>query len=315
MIKTASTTPSASENPEEFLGIAAVDRLRGDLLNVFKWFGLGSPEVWVISEYWQALVLLLIMTGAVLMPFSLQAQNLPREPGQRPPKPIAPPHKPLQQGFRVTATIGFNFFANGKYNYNTTVTMPDGSALSYRGTQRSSGGTLSLGAAATPGGALRRFTLGFDLNFGGLNVAGQPVVPSGSITPFSQDNLNSRVAQRSLISSHWRPFVSPYIEHEIGSILQNRIRLGYEYLNTAASDGDSFAVNQSRSIQARYSVQFSQTSHMIRLSAHNDTWFDDTETDKAPPKRRSGIVQQGGVLIGIDGSLVVFVRVGPVWTF
>jgi hypothetical protein len=55
--------------------------------------------------------------------------------------------------------------------------MPDGSALGYSGVQRSSGPTLLLGAAATPGGAWRRLTLGFDLNFGGLDVLRHPVIP------------------------------------------------------------------------------------------------------------------------------------------
>jgi hypothetical protein len=221
----------------------------------------------------------------------------------------------VQQGFRFTATIGFSLIANGKYRYNTSVTMPDGSALAYTGAQRSSGATLSMGAAATPGGALRRVTVGFDLNFGGLDVSGHPVVPPGSVTPFSQSNLNSQITQRFPISSSSGPFVSPYIEHEIGSVLQNRIRLGYEYFQTANTQTGSFAVDQSGSIQARYSVRFSQASHMIRLSAHNDTWLDDTEAGHTPPKRRSGVLQQGGVLIGTDGSIIVFVSVGPVWIF
>lgn len=268
----------------------------------------------VISRYWRTLAMLLI-TGSVLVPCSSPAQTVPKESPQRPPKPIEPPHKPAQQGFRFTATVGFSLLANGKYRYNTVVTMPDGGALDYRGAQRSAGATLLLGAAATPGGVLRRFTLGFDLNFGGLDVAGHSVVPPGSVTPFSQNNLNSQIAQRSLISSNWRPFVSPYIEHEIGAILQNRIRLGYEYFNTASSTSGSFAVDQPGSVQARYSVRFSQASHMIRLSAHNDSWFDETDTDHTPPKRRSGFLQQAGVLIGTDGSVVVFVGVGPVWIF
>jgi len=249
------------------------------------------------------------------MPCSSQAQNVPKEPEPRPPKPLEPPHKPAQQGFRFAATVGFNFIANGKYSYNTNVTMPGGSALNYSGVQRTSGGTLSLGAAATPGGALRRFTLGFDLNLGGLNVPGHPVVPPGSQTPFSQSNLNSQVAQRLLISSHWHPFVSPYVEHALGSLLQNRVSLGYQYFNTTASTDGLFAVDQSRSSQARYSVRFSQSSHMIRLSVHSDSWFDDSDIDHTPPKRRSGVIQQGGLLIGTDGSVIVFVRVGPVWTF
>jgi len=221
----------------------------------------------------------------------------------------------VQQGFRFAATTGLTFIANGKYNYDTTVITPDGSTLRYSGSQRTPGGTLSLGAAASPGGALRRFTFGFDLNFGGLSVAGHSVVPAGSATPFSQNNLNSQVAARSLVGSRWRPFISPYVEHEIGSILQNRVRLGYQYFNTSALINGSFAVNQPRSIQANYSVRFSQASHMIRLSVHNDSWFDDTEPDQAPPKRRTGIIQEGGVLVGTDASIVVFVKVGPVWTF
>jgi len=208
-----------------------------------------------------------------------------------------------------------NFIVNGKYNYETGVTMPDGSALRYSGMGRTSGGTLSLGAAATPGGALRRVTLGFDFNFGGLSVAGQPVVPAGSTTPFSQNNLNSQVAAKSLVSSRWRPFISPYIEHEIGSVFQNRVRLGYEYFSTTASINGLFPVDQPRSVLASYAVRFSQGSHMIRMSVHNDSWFDDTEPDQVPPKRRTGIVQEGGILVGTNASMVVFIKVGPVWTF
>jgi hypothetical protein len=267
-----------------------------------------------MSRHWRIFAILL-MTRDVLIPCSSQAQIFPKESQQRPPKPLEPPHKPAQQGFRLTATIGLSFIARGKYRYDTSVTMPDGSALAYTGAQGSSGAALSVGAAGSPGGTLRRLTVGFDLNFGGLEVAGHPVVPPGSVTPFSQSNLNSHVAQKLAIGSSWGPFLSPYIEHEIGSVLQNRIRLGYEYFKTANSNSGSFAADQSGSIQARYSVRFSQASHMIRLSAHNDTWFDDTETDHAPPKRRSGVVQQGGALIGTDGSIVVFVSVGPVWVF
>jgi hypothetical protein len=269
----------------------------------------------VISRCWRTLVLPFLVMGVPFLPSLSHGQNPQKDPQQRPPRPIAPPHLPAQQGFRFTATAGLNFIANGKYNYNTAVTMPDGSATSYSGANRTSGGTLSLGAAATPPGALRRITLGFDLNFGGLSVAGQRVIPAGSDTPFSQNNLNSQVTARSLVSSQWRPFVSPYVEHEIGSILQNRVRLGYEYFNTAATNSGLFPVGQRGSPNATYSVRFLQRSHMIRLSVHNDSWFDDTEPDQAPPKRRTGVVQEAGVLIGTDASLVVFVRVGPVWTF
>jgi hypothetical protein len=248
-----------------------------------------------------------------VIPASSLAQVPTRESQQRPPKPIEPPHRPAQQGFRLTATVGLTLIGNGKYSYNTTLTMPNGSAFNYNGTQRSAGGTLSLGVAATPPGALRRFTMGFDLNFGGLDVWGHSVVPTGAATP--QPNLNTRIGQQSITGPPWQPFVSPYIEHELGKIFQNRIRVGYQFWQASGSYNGSFAVDRLGSTQANYNVRFSQTSNMIRLSVHNDTWLDDSETSRVPPKRRSGLLQQGGVLIGTDGSLVVFMGVGPVWTF
>ncbi|HSU31122.1 MAG TPA: hypothetical protein VLJ11_07790 [Bryobacteraceae bacterium] len=247
------------------------------------------------------------------MPCLSRAQDATRETQQRPPKQIEPPHKPAQQGFRLTATIGLTLIGSGKYSYNTTLIMPDGSALDYQGTQRSGGGTLSLGVAATPPGALRRFTIGFDLNFGGVDVWAHPVIPAG--LPAPQQNLNARIGQQSITSPPWRPFFSPYIEHELGSIFQNRIRLGYQYWQTTGSYQGSFTPDQGGSARANYNVRFSQASNMIRLSVHNDTWLDDTEIDHATTRRRSGIVQQGGVLIGTDRSIIVFVGVGPVWSF
>jgi len=280
---------------------------------VLKWFDLGRRGG-VRSCDWRTVVILLI-TATVFMPRSAQPQSVPKESPQRPPGPIEPPHKPAQQGFRFAATLGFSLVANGKYRYNTTVATPDGSVFAYNGAQRTAGAALNLGAAATPPGALRRFTLGFDLNFGGLDVAGHTVIPPGESTPFSQINLNAQIAQKSLLSSAWHPFISPYVEHSIGSMLQNRIRLGYEYFKTAGSSSGFFSADPSGSALGKYSVRFSQASHMIRVSAHNDTWFDDTDADRAPPKRRSGVVQQAGLLVGTDGSLVVFVSLGPVWTF
>ena len=204
--------------------------------------------------------------------------------------------------------------ANGKYRYNTSVILPGGSAFAFNGAQRSTGAILSFSAAATPGGRLRRLTLGFDLNFGGLDLLGHPVVPPGSLTPFSQDNLN-QIAQQSLINTSWNPSISPFIEHAIGTILQNRVGFGYQYLQTARSENGSFPADQSGSIQARYSVGFTQTLHMIRLSVRNESWFDDTDKDQPPPRRTVGIVKQGGVLIGTNGSVIVFFNLGPVWNF
>jgi len=259
---------------------------------------------------------LLLVTGIALVGASSRAQDAPDKLPQRPPKPITPPHRPVQQGFRFTATFGFNFLMNGNYSYNTSVTTPSGNTFNYSDMQRSAGGTMSLGAAMTPGGSFRRVTFGFDLNFGGLSVAGHSVIPPGSNPPFSQDNLNTQITRATLVGSHWHPFVAPYIEHDIGSIFDNRVRLGYEYFRTSGSADGLFPIGPSRTLLGSYSVHFSQNSHLVRLAVHNDTWLDDSDIDHAPPpRRRSGVVQEGGLLVGTDGSVVVFVRVGPVWTF
>jgi hypothetical protein len=265
----------------------------------------------MMSRFWQVWAIL-VAAGFIVMPCSSRAQDGTQESQQRPPKPIEPPHKPAQQGFRLAATIGFNLIGSGKYAYKTAVTLPNGNALDYGGTQRSSGGTLSLGLEATPPGALRRFSIGFDLNFGGVDVGGHPVIPSGPATP--QSSLNAQIGQASITGPPWRPFISPYIEHELGSIWQNRIRLGYQYWRATGSYHGSFSIDQPPSNRANYEVRFSQSSNMVRLSVHNDTWLDDPETDQTPPKRRSGMVQKGGVLLGTDGSVVVFVNIGLVWT-
>jgi hypothetical protein len=265
------------------------------------------------SHFWVSVPLLVSITAAVPHSASAQAPGSPRE--ERRTKPIKPPHEPVQQGFRFVAMAGLSFIQNRGYTYNTNVSTPNLGTLSYAGAQRSSGATLFVGAAATPRGTLRRFTLGCDLNLGGLAVWSQSVIPSGTATPFSQSNLNAQVSHKSLVTSPWRPFLSPYVEHELASVFQNRVRIGYQYMQSSGSLRGIFATDQSGTMQARYAVRFSQHSHMFRMSLHNDTWFDNNDPGQVPPKRRSGALQQLGLLVGTDGSFVVFLAAGPVWTF
>jgi hypothetical protein len=257
---------------------------------------------------------LVFVLSAVAVPHTSWAQT-PDSGTDKGTKPVKPPHEPVQQGFRLAAALGLSMMQNGKYSYETTVTAPGSGPLTYAGSERSYGGTLFLGIAATPGGALRRLTLGCDLNFGGLAAWSRPVIPAGAATPFSQNNLNQQVSQKSLTSSPWHPFFAPYVEHELASVFNNRARIGYEYMQTSRTLRGSFAANQPPSVQAGYSVHFTQRTHLIRLSIHNDTWFDEGEPGQVPRRRRSGLIQEGGLLVGTDGSVVVFVGVGPVWTF
>jgi hypothetical protein len=209
--------------------------------------------------------------------------------------------------------VGLALIGTGKYSYSTTGLTQNGSALNYSGTHRAAGATPFAGSAITPPGALRRLTLGFDLHVGGLEVWRHSVINGGSSS--LQNNLNALIAQNSLIRPPWRPFVSPYIEHDLGSIFQNKVHLGYERWQTAGSYQGSVAASPLGSAPVGYNVRFSQASHLIRLSVNNDVWSDATETNHLPPKRRLGIVRQGGVLIGTDGTIIAFITVGPVWTF
>lgn len=250
---------------------------------------------------------------------SLAVLNLPvsaARPDQEPPPPVEPPHKPAQQGTRVTLVVGVNFLLHGQYQYNTTVTMPDSSVFNYSGKQGSSGGTLLFGAAVTPPAAARRMTLGIDLQAGGLEAWAHSVIPSGTATPFSQSSLDSQIRRDLAGRSPWGTVIAPYIEHEVGFFLESRIRLGYQYWRQMGSAGGSFRVENSlRSQLAGYDVHFANSTHLIRVSFNNFTFLDDTGTGSSHENRKSGFLKQAGLQIGTNKSVMVFVAVGPLWTF
>jgi hypothetical protein len=247
----------------------------------------------------------------MVMPCSSRSQETTQEQQKQSPKPIEA-HKLAQQGVRLTATLGL-VIETSKYSYSTTVVTQNGSALNYSGTHRSPGATPYAGAAITPPGALRRLTLGVDLHVGGLDLWGNSVTAGGSSG--EQSKLNSLIAQQSFIRPPWRSFITPYIEHDLGSLLENKLRLGYQRWQAAGSYQGSVAANLLGSANVRYNVRLSQSTHLIRLSVNNDVWSDVTETNHPPPKRRFGLVRQGGVLIGTDGTIAAFVTIGPVWIF
>jgi hypothetical protein len=235
---------------------------------------------------------------------------------RRPPRPIEPPHKPAQPGTRLAITFGLNLFTYGQYGYNTSVTMPDESALSYSGQQSAIGGSLLLGAAVTPPAALRRLTVGFTVNAGGLDSWRHPVIPSGTVTPFSQSNLNAQIQRSAALSYGWRPSVSPYIEHELGFLLASRVRAGYQYWHQSGSYQGSFPLDQSRSTWADYNVRLLHSSHLIRLSINSHTSLDDDADARSTSKKQHpGFLRQAGVLVGTNHTVMVFIGVGPTWSF
>jgi hypothetical protein len=237
-------------------------------------------------------------------------------PDQQPPGPVEPPHKPAQQGTKIALTVGIDFLLHGQYEYTTRVMMPDGSAYNYSGKQGASGGTLLLGAAITPRAALRRMTFGFNLETGGLESWAHSVIPSGTTTPFSQSSLDSQLRRDLAGRSPWSAVVAPYIEHEVGFFLENRVRLGYQYWRQTGSASGSFRVQDNlRSPLAGYDIRFANSAHLIRVSFNNYTSLDDTDAGSGSTKRKTGFLRQAGLQVGTNKTVTVFLAVGPLWSF
>jgi hypothetical protein len=234
------------------------------------------------------------------------------------PPPVKPPRTPQDQGFRIAITAGINGFLTASYGYETRITMPDGRQLLYQGTQTAPGGTMSGGVEITPPGAFRRFTIGVNLNGGGLQSWARPVTPSDAATPFSLQNLQLAILSTSLNATGWGLGFSPYLEHELGHLLGNRLRLGYQYWNQSGSYKGSFFPTPGSRILAGYDVQLNYSSHLVRLTMHNFTSLDDSDINlpgSHRSRRRYGVVQEIGMLGGTHGTFMIFVAVGPFWSF
>jgi hypothetical protein len=234
------------------------------------------------------------------------------------PRRVKPPRTPREQGFRIVITAGLNGFAAASYGYTTRITMPNGQQLHYSGTQRTSGGTLSGGFEITPPGALRRFTAGVSVNGGGLESWALPVTPPNAVTPFSRANLQFAIESTGWNASGWHPAFSPYLEHELGNLLGNRMRLGYQYWNQAGNYKGSFVPTARSATLAEYDVRLNYSAHLVRVSLNNFTNLDDSDVNfpgSHRSKRRYGLVQQIGILVGTHQTVMIFIGVGPFWSF
>jgi hypothetical protein len=234
------------------------------------------------------------------------------------PQRVRPPRNPRDHGLRLVLTAAMNGLVAGGYNYTTRIVMPDGQQLHYTGTQTAPGGSMSAGIEITPPGALRRFTGGLNVNSGGLESWARPVTPSNAPTPFSLLNLQLAIQSTIFTGSGWRADFSPYVEHELGNVLGNRMRLGYQYWAQTGGYKGSFVPIPGSRILAEYDVRLNYSSHLVRLTFNNFTNLDDSDVNfpgSHRSKRRYGLLQQIGILGGTHRSFMIFFAVGPFWSF
>lgn len=239
-------------------------------------------------------------------------------PDQGRPRRVEPPRKPREQGFRMVVTAGINGLEAAQYKYQTAVTLPDGRRLEYSGTQTSPGGTILAGVAITPPGPLRRFSAGLFVNGGGLQSWARPVTPSNIAAPFSVDNLQLAIQSKLGNSSGWSPGFSPFVEHELGHLFGNRMRLGYQYWRQTGRYKGAFFSTPGSDAVAAYDVRLGYSSHLVRLSVINFTRLDDSDLNLPGSHgsgRRYGVIQEAGILGGTHQTLMIFLAVGPFWLF
>lgn len=233
------------------------------------------------------------------------------------PRPVSPPHKPVEDRLRLMLVLGLNSMSWASYSYSTSVTTASGELLQYSGTQVSPGGTLIIGAAITPPGALRRWTLGLNLNLGGLESWARPVVPSGIATPFSQEDLIFQIERKYGYRAGWAPAFSPYIEHDVAALLGRKLRLGYAYWTQRGEYKGSFVANPVTGAPGAYDVHLNYSSHLVRVSLNHYEFLDSDTTVGGSQDRgnKMGLLEQVGVSAGTHRTVMIFVGIGPFWRF
>jgi hypothetical protein len=236
-------------------------------------------------------------------------------PHTREPTPVKPPHEAVDQGFRMSVVVGITAqVIPAGYAYSTRVTLPSGQQLNYVGTQTARGGALLGGLQVTPPRAFRRFTLGITMGLGGLASWSKAPIPEGVSTPFSRNNLLAAIQSRYAYHSGWSPSFSPYIEHELGSFLGNRCRIGYQYWSQSGEYNGAFVPTDGSPGVAAYNVRLKYSAHLVRFSINNLTELDDSQSN-GRPRQRYGLIQQAGLLVGTNRTLTIFLGVGPFWGF
>jgi hypothetical protein len=250
-----------------------------------------------------------LCTSLADIPASSQINQAP-ESTQRRPREVKPPRKPLEQGFQTALLFGINILPHATYGYNTSIILPNGQQLQYAGSQGAPGVTVFAGGSLTFPGVLRRVTIGAHLNAGGLNSATRPVIPEGTPTPFSKQNLQNALQSQHPSGTGWHVGFSPYVEHEIWRFSEMRLRGGYQYWRQTGAYQGTFSPNQIG--VAGYDVQMKHSSHLIRVSLNHSLSTTDTSQHLV---RKSGLIRLVGVTVGTHKTIMVFFAIGPIWEF
>jgi hypothetical protein len=228
------------------------------------------------------------------------------------PRPVKPPREPRSRGSEVSLQVGIGLLANGRYAYVTRVSQPGAYDLQYNGNQRAPGLGIFAGGAFTLPGRFRRITLGGTISAGGPDSKDRPVIPSGASPPFSMQNLNSDIQARYSRRLGWGVALAPFIEHDVGFFHERRVRAGYQFWSQAGSHTGSFPPNNGAPV-ANYDVRLSLRSHLVRVSVNEYVAFQEERDPSRRPRRRSGIIEQWGFVVGTHQTVMIFAAIGPFW--
>ena len=226
------------------------------------------------------------------------------------PSEVKPPREPRSRGSELSFLVGLGGLPTASYKYQTRVTLPSAGEFQYSGRQRAPGIAAFVGAAFTLPRRLRRITLAGTIGVGGVDSTSQPVIPSGMSPPFSKESLDSNIQDRYSKRLPWRAVLSSYVEHDIGVFHDKRIRAGYQFWNQPGMYTGSFAA-AGLGASADYNVRLSLQSHLFRISVNDYNDLQDERDRSRRAGRRSGMMQQWGLLLGSHKTIMLFAGIGP----
>ena len=227
-------------------------------------------------------------------------------------RPVKPAREPRSRGSELSFVVGIGVLASSIYRYDTRVSLSGADPLQYIGRQRSPGLAVFGGGALVLPGPLRRITIGGTINAGGPDSRGHPVIPAGISTPFSQQGLTTDIQARYSRRLGWGAAFAPFIEHNVGFFHGGRVRAGYQYWTQLGSHTGSFASADGSSLTS-YNVQLSLRSHLLRVSVNEYIALQDDADRSHRSKRRAGMIQQWGIMVGTHQTLMIFAAIGPFW--